>query len=141
MPPGSSATLRRRGILGVTTVDLPRERLESLLGARDAKNWLASFRMRLGFVDPLMSSTVSALADEARLSRYHFSRVFRAATGLPPHRHLTERRLERAKVPLRATEMPIIEIALDVGFSGQAHLTDCFHRVIGGKPGEFRRRR
>ncbi|MBF6569127.1 MAG: helix-turn-helix transcriptional regulator [Candidatus Binataceae bacterium] len=209
MPPGSSATFRRGGILGVTTVDLPRERLESLLGARDAKNWLASLRMRLGFVDPLISSMVSALAeelrspsergslyadsladsltlhlfrlnghtrdltpthgelaggalqrvrdrieadlgkelslralaDEARLSRYHFSRAFRAATGLPPHRYLTERRLERAKVLLRATEMPIIEIALDVGFSSQAHLTDCFHRFIGVTPGEFRRRR
>jgi len=209
LPPGSSATFRRGGILGVTTVDLPHERLESLLGARDARNWLASFRMRLGFVDPLISSMVSApaeelrspsergslyadsladslalhpfrlsghsrelapaqgelagralrrvrdrieadlgkelslgaLADEARLSRHHFSRAFRAATGLPPHRYLTERRLERAKVLLRATEMPIIEIALDVGFSSQAHLTDCFHRVIGVTPGEFRRRR
>jgi AraC family transcriptional regulator len=209
MPPGASATFRRGGILGVTTVNLSRERFENLLGARDARNWLSSLRLRLGLVDPLISSIVSALAEElrspsergslyadsladsltlhlfrlsgqaaeltqsrgelagralrrvrdrieadlgkelslgelageARLSRYHFSRAFRAATGLPPHRYLTARRLERAKVLLRSTEMPIIEIALNVGFSSQAHLTDCFHRFIGVTPGEFRRRR
>jgi transcriptional regulator GlxA family with amidase domain len=74
------------------------------------------------------------------LSRYHFSRAFRAATGLP-HHYLTQMRLERAKALLRNTEMPLIEIALNVGFSSQAHLTGCFHRFIGVTPGEFRRRR
>jgi len=207
-PPGSSATFMRGGILGATTVHLPLERLESLLGARDAGAWLSSLRTRLGLVDSFIASTIAALADElrspsergslyadtladslslhlfrlsshtgnlpapsgelssgalqrvrdriegdlagelslselareARLSRFHFSRAFRATTGLPPHRYLTERRLERAKELLRATEMPISEIALNVGFSSQAHLTNCFHRIIGITPGEFRRR-
>src|ERR1700686_4227012 len=66
MPPGSSATFRRGGILGVTTVDFPQERLESLLGTRDTRAWLSSLRLRLGFVDPLISATVTALAEELR---------------------------------------------------------------------------
>jgi AraC family transcriptional regulator len=84
--------------------------------------------------------STAELAREAHLSPYHFSRVFKAATGLPPHSYLTARRIERAKELLVTSEMPMSEIALEIGFSSQAHLTDCFHRLVGVTPREFRRR-
>jgi AraC family transcriptional regulator len=84
--------------------------------------------------------SIGELAREAHLSPYHFSRAFKAATGLPPHSYLTARRIERAKELLAASEMPMSEIALEVGFSSQAHLTDSFHRLVGVTPREFRRR-
>jgi AraC family transcriptional regulator len=84
--------------------------------------------------------SIAELAREAHLSPYHFSRAFKAATGLPPHSYLTARRIEHAKELLATSEMPMSEIALEVGFSSQAHLTDCFHRLVGVTPREFRRR-
>jgi AraC family transcriptional regulator len=41
--------------------------------------------------------TVASLARRAQLSRFHFIRVFRAATGLTPHQYVRERRLDRAR--------------------------------------------
>jgi AraC family transcriptional regulator len=84
--------------------------------------------------------SIAELAREAHLSPYHFSRAFKEATGLPPHSYLTARRIEHAKELLATSEMPMSEIALEVGFSSQAHLTDCFHRLVGVTPREFRRR-
>jgi AraC family transcriptional regulator len=84
--------------------------------------------------------SIAELAREAHLSPYHFSRAFKAATGLPPHSYLTARRIEHAKELLATSEMPMSEIALEVGFSSQAHLTDCFHRLVGVTPRDFRRR-
>ena len=85
--------------------------------------------------------SIAELAREAHLSPYHFSRAFKEATGLPPHGYLTARRIEHAKELLATSEMPLSEIALEVGFCSQAHLTDCFHRLVGVAPREFRRRR
>jgi AraC family transcriptional regulator len=84
--------------------------------------------------------SIEELAREAHLSPFHFSRAFKAATGLPPHSYLTARRIEHAKELLATSEMPMREIALEVGLSSQAHLTDCFHRLVGVTPREFRRR-
>ena len=42
--------------------------------------------------------TIESLAREACLSRFHFSRAFKAVTGMTPHSYVTERRIERAKV-------------------------------------------
>jgi AraC family transcriptional regulator len=83
--------------------------------------------------------TIDDLARETGLSSYHFSRAFRATTGLTPHRYVLERRIARAKALLRDSDMPIAEVALSVGFSSQTHLTDCFRRLVGTSPGEYRR--
>ncbi len=79
------------------------------------------------------------LASEVGLSRYHFARAFKTSTGVSPHRYLTQRRVDKAKELLRATEMPMIDLALAVGFASQAHLCDWFRRLVGMSPGEFRR--
>jgi AraC-like DNA-binding protein len=51
------------------------------------------------------------LAEVSGVSKAHFARSFKAAFGVPPHRYLLTRKLERAKVLLRDTDKPIIEIA------------------------------
>ncbi|MBV8361089.1 MAG: helix-turn-helix transcriptional regulator [Deltaproteobacteria bacterium] len=84
--------------------------------------------------------SIAELAREAHLSPYHFSRAFKTATGVLPHNYLTAWRIEYAKELLATSEMPMSEIALEVGFSSQTHLTNCFHRLVGVTPGEFRRR-
>jgi hypothetical protein len=73
MPPGSSATFRRGGILGVTTVDLAQERLEGLLGTRDTRAWLSSFRLRLRQI---------AMRRQARSGPESAAEVITTQTGL-----------------------------------------------------------
>ena len=83
--------------------------------------------------------TLSELAFRAGLSMAHFARAFRQSVGTPPHRYVLNRRVERAKALLRHTQQPIADVALDCGFSSQAHLTSIFSRLVGTTPGRYRK--
>jgi AraC family transcriptional regulator len=82
--------------------------------------------------------SLQALADEAALSRSHFSAAFRESTGVSPHRYLTQRRLVRARELLSTTAISLADVALRCGFSSQAHFTQYFHRENGVTPSQFR---
>jgi len=87
------------------------------------------------------SISLDALAREANLSVHHFARAFKQAVGLPPHRYLLARRVERAKGHLLESDRTVAEIALLVGFSDQSHFARHFGRSVGCTPGAFRRAR
>lgn len=80
------------------------------------------------------------LARAAALSPNHLLRAFRAAFHQSPHQYLTALRLERAQHLLRATERPIAEICLDVGFTSLGSFTSLFARRVGCPPAAYRRR-
>ena len=82
--------------------------------------------------------TLQDLAAVAGLSRMHFAAQFRAATGLRPHEYLLKRRIERAEELLKRGEMPLVHIALTVGFQTQAHFTTVFKRFAGETPYQWR---
>ena len=82
--------------------------------------------------------TIGALANEACLSPSHFARAFKAATGVTPHRYLTNRRLEKARSWISEGRLPLAEIAFRCGFSSQASFTKWFKRLAGATPGEYR---
>ena len=78
------------------------------------------------------------MAAVAHLSAYHFARQFKAATGLPPHRYVIARRVERAKQLLHAgTDLSLAEVALRAGFSDQSQFCQHFKRLVGVTPGQF----
>lgn len=79
-----------------------------------------------------------ALASVAALSPSHFARAFRATTGMPPHRWLMVRRVERAKAMIANTRLPIVEIALACGFASQSHMNDVFRRHMMPTPRHWR---
>lgn len=84
--------------------------------------------------------TLEDLATDAGLSRYHFCRQFRIATGLSPHQYQLRARVERAQLILRTRPArPLSEVALECGFSDQSHFTRVFRRVSGVTPGRYRR--
>ncbi len=110
-----------------TTVALPAWRLKRVLDAIED-------RLETG-------TTLDELATVAGLSKYHFARSFKSATGTPPHRYILERRLHRARGLLKDSDLPIAEIALMSGFASQEHLTTCFRRHLGSTPASYRRNR
>ncbi|WP_417830397.1 AraC family ligand binding domain-containing protein [Thalassospira sp.] len=70
------------------------------------------------------------------LSRFHLLRVFRAATGLPPHTYFNHMRLRRAKRML-FDGASIADAAAATGFADQSHLNRHFKAMWGVSPGTF----
>jgi transcriptional regulator GlxA family with amidase domain len=81
--------------------------------------------------------TNQALAEVAKLSPAHFAEAFKDSQGLPPHRYILECRVKRSQ-ELLATDLPLSQIAVDVGFSDQSHLTRWFREFVGVTPGSYR---
>ena len=83
---------------------------------------------------------VERLANVSGGSDAHFARSFKEAFGVPPHRYLLTRRIERAKALLRDTDAPIIEIALQTGWNSLGTFGRVFRDVTGESPSELRAR-
>ena len=79
------------------------------------------------------------LAGVACLSPFHFARTFRDVTGQPPHRYLSNLRMERAKVLIAANRQPLCDVALASGFSSQANFTRAFKQSVGVTPLDYRK--
>lgn len=82
--------------------------------------------------------TLSDMAGSTGLTRMHFAAQFRAATGVRPHEYLLRRRIERAQQLLLETDMPLVEVALSVGFQTQSHFTGVFNKFVGQPPRGWR---
>jgi len=82
--------------------------------------------------------TVEALARRARMSRFHFIRAFKAATGRTPHQYLRARRIDRAKHLLETTPMSVTEICEQVGFASLGSFSALFRRLTGESPAAYR---
>jgi AraC family transcriptional regulator len=79
------------------------------------------------------------LAGAVGLSKYHFSRRFKQRTGQSPYQFVIYERVRAARRRLRETPQPLVQIALDVGFSSQSHFTRTFKQHVGVTPGQYRR--
>ncbi|MEO1009115.1 MAG: AraC family transcriptional regulator [Planctomycetota bacterium] len=100
----------------------------------------ATTRRVLEFIHDQLGARLGLLelAGVAGLSRGHFARAFRLATGMPPHRYVLAARLEQAIARLQAGAAPIA-VASEVGFADQAHLTRWLRRAFGRTPREITR--
>lgn len=83
--------------------------------------------------------TLADLARATGLTAYAVLRGFRRATGIPPHRYLTQLRIRKAGELLRAGHSPVM-VAGAVGFADQSHLHRHFRRLVGVTPGTYSRR-
>jgi len=81
---------------------------------------------------------VARLALVSGVSQAHFARAFKTAFGLPPHRYLLTRRIERAASLLEGTSLPIIEIAFQTGWNSLGSFGRTFRDITGRSPGEVR---
>jgi len=109
----------------------------------ESRHRLDDRRLRrvLDYVEEHLSDDIAVadLASIACLSVFHFTRAFSSATGTPPHRYVSQRRLERAKAIIAAGGTSIAETALMFRFSSQSSFTRAFRRAAGVTPAEYRR--
>lgn len=83
--------------------------------------------------------SLTSLASIARLSNFHFARCFKTSVGVPPHAYLRRLRCQRAKSLLVQTQLPIGEIAAEVGYETPQAFARMFRSEVGTSPSEYRR--
>jgi transcriptional regulator GlxA family with amidase domain len=81
---------------------------------------------------------VRRLARVSGVCEAHFARSFKQAFGVPPHRYLLTRRVERATTLLRDTELSITEIAFQTGWGSMGTFGRTFRDVTGESPSAMR---
>jgi AraC family transcriptional regulator len=110
---------------------------------RPAKGGLAPWaeRRSLELMRARLSEDISLdeLAAEAQLSPFHFARMFKQSLGVPPRLHLTRMRMEKACELLEQTDLPITEIAFEVGYSSNQVLARVFLKHRQMSPSDYRR--
>ena len=82
--------------------------------------------------------SLAELAKTLNLSLTYFASLFKQAIEISPHQYVIQQRVERAKMMLSKTNLVIADIALQVGFSSQSHLTQQFERLTGMTPKQVR---
>lgn len=80
---------------------------------------------------------VDEMARAAHMSRFHFSRRFRAATKQSPYQFIQSVRLARAAELLRRGRAGVTEVALSVGFSDPSRFARAFRQRFGASPQKF----
>ncbi len=112
--------------------------VEAMYSAQDKGNPYVRRALRTmsrHFYQPL---TVASVAAEVGLSANYFSSLFRRVVGESFSDRLNRVRIEEGKRLLLATDDPIAQIAVSIGFSDQSYFCKVFRRYVGVSPGRFR---
>ena len=128
-----------------TRLHLVVERIRSLMGAvpadgqrRDRRATDAAVEAFRAYLDAHLFEpvTMSAAAELLGAAPTHLARGFKATFGIAPHAYVVGRRLEIARDRILDGQ-PLADVATEVGFFDQAHLTHRFKRFLGVTPGRF----
>lgn len=82
--------------------------------------------------------TLEDLADQARMSPFHFSRQFKRYAGVSPHTYLVNARINTARFYLVSSDLTVKEIAYNCGFSSVSSFCTCFKKNVGSTPMDYR---
>ncbi|AOF93480.1 helix-turn-helix domain-containing protein [Sinorhizobium sp. RAC02] len=101
----------------------------------------AKLRRAIAFMEDRLEEPfdLARLAQAVGISEFHFSRLFKKATGLPPSHYFIRQRVAKAQQLLQETDASIIEIGLTVGYSSPSHFAQIFRRETGLSPSDYRR--
>jgi AraC family transcriptional regulator len=141
----SSSVLFVRGLGQAIAVHLARN--YTVLGpeAKEETSALPGFKLRR-ITDWMRQNlaeefSLPRLAEHAGISEFHFNRLFKRATGVPPSHYLIKLRLDAARRLLRESEKSVITIANEVGYSNPSHFAQLFRKETGMAPSDYRRQR
>jgi len=141
--PGPASSLMVDGLSRAIGAHILRRYSGSSVGDNRSSPSLTSTRLRR--VADFMSANVDRqinldeLAEVCGLSRTHFGRAFKEATGKTPHSYLIWLRVEKAKQLLETSRAPIAEIADKCGFGQPQYFATVFQRKLGITPTAWRR--
>ena len=116
--------------------------ITSAAGARGDIGSLPSCRLRrvTDYVQQNLDKdlTLAELAAVVYMSPFHFARLFKCRTGVPPHRFVVRQRITRARTCLAMEGQSIAQISRMVGYRTPSHFTTVFRRALGVTPGAYR---
>lgn len=99
---------------------------------------LATSWMRANLAEPFSLATLASIAGT---SEFHFDRLFKKATGMPPAQYHVKLRMETAQRLLRETTASIVAIANDVGYANPSYFAQLFRKETGMTPSGYRHQR
>jgi AraC family transcriptional regulator len=82
--------------------------------------------------------TLAELASVVYMSPFHFARLFKCSTGVPPHRFVVRQRITHARTCLAIEGQSIAQISRIVGYRTPSHFSTVFRRTLGVTPGAYR---
>ncbi|MFM2294660.1 MAG: Transcriptional regulator containing domain, AraC family [Verrucomicrobiota bacterium] len=92
------------------------------------------FLLRQNLAEP---PSLETLGQKIGCSHFYLSRIFSAQTGQTITQHLRQLRMERAAELLRARELNVTEVSLEVGYASPSHFSAAFHEAFGCCPGLY----
>jgi AraC family transcriptional regulator len=140
-----ASVLFTQGVAQAVCVHLARHYVELDLGASKTAPSLPAFKLRR--ITHWMSENLAqefslgALAEQAGMSEYHFNRLFKRAVGVPPSQYQIKLRMGEARRLLRETDMTVVTVANEVGYSNPSHFSRIFRKDTGFSPSDYRRQR
>lgn len=130
-------------LLASCAIDLQAGEWSAGSAREDVRGGLAPWQVRRvqAHIECNLTKTmrIQELADVVRLSRFHFSRAFRASVQQSPHDYVMGRRVARACALMLTTRNSLCDIAIECGLADQAHLNRLFRKAVGETPGNWRR--
>ncbi|HEY5894474.1 MAG TPA: AraC family transcriptional regulator [Chthoniobacterales bacterium] len=139
-----ASPLRVQGLAQLIAIHLAETYSETVKGHRDSPS-LPGYKLRQ-ITDWMAEHVVDdfnldQLAGMAGLSRFHFNRLFKKATGFSPSRYHINLRMNVARRLLRETKKGIVAVAIEVGYTNPSHFAQLFRRDTGLSPSDYRRQR
>lgn len=140
---GETSALLIQGVAQCVAVHLARHYLDANADDMSGRNALPAFKLKR--VTQLMEQhlaepfSLGDLAQAIGMSEYHFSRLFKRATGRSPSQYFIQLRMARARQLLLETERSVIDIGLEVGYSSASHFSQIFRREVGVAPSHYRK--
>ena len=134
-----------RGLAQAVAIHLARNYTALTEAARGEASALPGFKLRRitdWMAEHLAEEfSLPRLAEFAGMSEFHFNRLFKRATGVPPSQYQIKLRLDAARRLLRETKKSVITIANEVGYSNPSHFAQLFRKETGLAPTDYRRQR
>ena len=134
-----------RGIAQAIAIHLARNYTALTEAAKGEGSALPGFKLRR--VTDWMAAhlaeefSLGRLAGQAGMSEFHFNRLFKRATGMPPSQYQIKLRIDAARRLLRETKKSVITVANEVGYSNPSHFAQLFRKETGLSPTNYRRER